>query len=127
MKKEFLLLLFMTAVNVGSFQLPSPFIYGADLLNGVMMIFCFKRWEKLRSPYNSIFVTWILLAIYIGFLAITSDYVEGASSLMESLRELYPFGLLIYIVFLLSSQYHKTFHRPFLPANLSLRSQQVYL
>jgi O-antigen ligase len=103
------LLMFMTAVNVGSFELPSPLIYGADLLNGFLMYLSMKKWRKLSSPYSIIFITWILLGVYIGFLAVNSEYVIGLSSLMESLRELYPFGLLIYITCLLEPEDFKIY------------------
>lgn len=101
MRLSFFLLLFLTAFNVGSFDLPSPLIYGADLLNGYMMFLSIKKWKKLQSPYSMILVIWILLAVYIAFLAVTSDYIKGLSTLLYSLRELYPFGLLIYILCML--------------------------
>ncbi len=98
------LLMFITAVNVGSFALPSPLNYAGDLLNGLLVYMSFKKWRKLKTPFNIILTTWILLGVYIGFLAINSDYVMGLSTLMESLRELYPFGLMIYITCLLEPE-----------------------
>lgn len=104
MKKDFWLLCFMTAVNVGAFALPSPLIYGADLLNGFLVYRVFRRWRKLEPPFNIIVTCWVILAVYIGFLAATSDLVKGLSTLLLSLRELYPYGLLIYIVAFLEKE-----------------------
>src|SRR4029079_7943993 len=88
----------MTAVNVGAFALPSPLIYGADLLNGFLVYRVYRRWSRPEAPFRIIITTWLLLGVYIGFLAVNSDFVKGLSTLLLSLRELYPFGLLLYII-----------------------------
>ncbi len=104
MNRGFYLVLFMTAVNVGAFALPSPLIYGADLLNGVLVYLSWRNWKPVKPPFNIIVIIWIALAVYIAFLAVNSDYVKGASTLLFSLRELYPFGLMIYIVALVDEE-----------------------
>ncbi|WP_336515900.1 O-antigen ligase family protein [Pollutibacter soli] len=107
MKNSFLILLFLTALNVGSFELPSPLIYGADLMNCWLVYLCFRRWKKTPLPFRTILTSWILLGVYIGFLAMNSEYVKGIGTFMYSLRAVYPFGLMIFIYFLVDESQMK--------------------
>lgn len=103
-KIVFYLVLILTAINIGVFFCPSPYIYLADALNIGLLGLCVWHNKKLGALPGTVIQAWSILSVYTLVLVLNTENIVNLSSGIAAMRSMYPYFLFYFIALLIRKE-----------------------